>query len=66
MEPPADWDIKRPGAEEKAGRRRLRLGYMLEQQGGGLMRVRVIKDEMDQKVERSVLTRTFRLFFCGY
>lgn len=31
MEPPADWDIKGPGAEEKEGRVRRRLVYMVEQ-----------------------------------
>lgn len=30
MEAPADWDIKEPGAEEKAGRGTLGLGYMVE------------------------------------
>ncbi len=30
MEPPADWDIKGPGAERKAGSGRLGLGYMVE------------------------------------
>lgn len=35
MKPPADWDIKRPGAEETAGRGRLGLGYRGGEVGGG-------------------------------
>lgn len=34
MEPPADWDIKRPAAEGKAERVRPVLGYMVESWGG--------------------------------
>lgn len=33
MEPPADWDIKGPVAEEQAGRGRLVLGSMVEEEG---------------------------------
>lgn len=45
MEPPADWDIKGPGAEEKAERGRLWWEAWWSNEGGlWLMRVTVIKD----------------------